>query len=206
MCGISGVELMVILVIAIVVLGPDRLPEMMRLLGKGMREVRKVTSELGGVRDEFTKSIREDLTVPQQTAARRQAAGRDGQDVSEIDALRARQAALDKAAAKASANAQENQVDGASLAASGAVAAGAAAALNATNSEPSFVSRYDEDAYREMLDDMEKLPVQVRPMGRAIATQLAELRSAETAVPVASEAGTSSESSSDLGSDEGGAK
>ena len=40
MFNISPLEIVVLLVIALVVLGPQRLPEMARSLGKGMREFR----------------------------------------------------------------------------------------------------------------------------------------------------------------------
>lgn len=40
MFNISPLEVIVLLVIALVVLGPQRLPEMARSLGRGMREFR----------------------------------------------------------------------------------------------------------------------------------------------------------------------
>ena len=40
MFNISPLEIVVLLVIALVVLGPQRLPEMARSVGKGMREFR----------------------------------------------------------------------------------------------------------------------------------------------------------------------
>ena len=44
MFNISPLEIMVLLVIALIVLGPQRLPEMARSLGKGMREFRAALS------------------------------------------------------------------------------------------------------------------------------------------------------------------
>jgi len=44
MFGIGTPELLVILVVALVVLGPKRLPEVARALGKGLAELRKATS------------------------------------------------------------------------------------------------------------------------------------------------------------------
>ncbi len=46
MFGIGTPELLVILVVALIVLGPKRLPEVARALGKGMAELRKATSGL----------------------------------------------------------------------------------------------------------------------------------------------------------------
>ncbi len=98
MCGVSGVEFAVILVVAVIFLGPDRLPDMMRSLGKLARELRKITDEFSDVRDDFTREITKEVdsvsgkkTSPSQasTAARRQHAGRAGQDVADIDRIRA---------------------------------------------------------------------------------------------------------------------
>jgi Tat protein translocase TatB subunit len=46
MFGIGTPELLVILVVALIVLGPQRLPEIARALGKAMAELRRATSGL----------------------------------------------------------------------------------------------------------------------------------------------------------------
>ncbi len=46
MFGIGPTELIVILVVALLVLGPKRLPEIARALGRGLAEFRKATSDV----------------------------------------------------------------------------------------------------------------------------------------------------------------
>ncbi|MFT6397682.1 MAG: sec-independent protein translocase protein TatB [Bradymonadia bacterium] len=92
MCGISGFELVVILAAAIIFLGPERLPDMMRTVGKVARELRKLRGDLGQVTREITRStgvdeikdqIKETLEVDR---VRERVKGAE----SEIDAIRAR--------------------------------------------------------------------------------------------------------------------
>ena len=50
--GPSGIEIFIILVIALVIFGPQKLPEMGRSLGKAIREFRSAGNE---IKDEITK-------------------------------------------------------------------------------------------------------------------------------------------------------
>ena len=63
-------EIAVILVVALVVLGPRRLPEMARTLGKGLAEFRKVTGdvnkELQSARDLIEREAREHERIGRQ--------------------------------------------------------------------------------------------------------------------------------------------
>jgi Tat protein translocase TatB subunit len=56
MFGIGMPELVLILAVALIVLGPRRLPEIARALGKGLAEFRRATDEL---KDEFRQIERD---------------------------------------------------------------------------------------------------------------------------------------------------
>lgn len=60
MFNISATELLVIAVVALLVLGPDKLPEAMRKLGRATKEIRKVTSG-------FEAELRDALSDPVET-------------------------------------------------------------------------------------------------------------------------------------------
>jgi TatA/E family protein of Tat protein translocase len=64
MFGIGLTEILLILVVALLVVGPKKLPELARSLGRGLAEFRKTA-------DEFKESIyADDDTAPNQTEAR----------------------------------------------------------------------------------------------------------------------------------------
>ncbi len=48
MFGLSFGEIVIIAVLALLLLGPERLPEAAKTLGKGLRELRKATEDLKG--------------------------------------------------------------------------------------------------------------------------------------------------------------
>lgn len=72
MFGIGTPELLVILVVALIVLGPKRLPEVARALGKGLAELRRATS---GLTDELHNA---QIMLEEETQAAQKAAAAKG--------------------------------------------------------------------------------------------------------------------------------
>ena len=70
--GMGGMEIFMILVIALVIFGPKKLPEMGRSLGKAIREFKSAGSELQDqltkVADEVDKDIEPKIKPPTKVA------------------------------------------------------------------------------------------------------------------------------------------
>jgi len=66
MFGIGGPELIFILILALLIFGPRKLPQIGRTLGKGMAEFRKASTEL-------QRAINTELEEPTTSAPRRPA-------------------------------------------------------------------------------------------------------------------------------------
>jgi TatA/E family protein of Tat protein translocase len=64
MFGIGFQEIIVVLIIALIVFGPKRLPELARLLGRGLAEFRKATVDLKSAIDFESISAYESRPVP----------------------------------------------------------------------------------------------------------------------------------------------
>jgi Tat protein translocase TatB subunit len=78
MFGIGFQELLVILAVALIVLGPKRIPEVARSLGRGLAEFRRATI---GIAEEFQNaqaSLQEDYRKTQADTKRRRSDTRDG--------------------------------------------------------------------------------------------------------------------------------
>jgi Tat protein translocase TatB subunit len=63
MFGIGMPELLLILALALIVLGPKKLPELARALGKGMAEFRRATDELKDELRQMEHEIDENSTA-----------------------------------------------------------------------------------------------------------------------------------------------
>ena len=70
MFGLGFTEILVILVVALLVFGPDRLPELARNLGKGLAEFRRASSDLRRSVLEATEEPRALKPPPPASAAR----------------------------------------------------------------------------------------------------------------------------------------
>ncbi len=55
MFGIGSTELFIIIIVALIVIGPKKLPDLMRTLGKGMAEFKRVSSD---VKETFDKEVK----------------------------------------------------------------------------------------------------------------------------------------------------
>jgi sec-independent protein translocase protein TatA len=71
MFGLGGMEIAAALIIALIIFGPKRLPEIGKTLGKGMREFKSTVGEIEDVKkstigqvDELKDSFKVDLSGP----------------------------------------------------------------------------------------------------------------------------------------------
>ena len=86
MFNVGPTELMIILVLALIVFGPKKLPEMGKSIGKGLKEFRKAQMD---IRREITEGLRETpaseahATKPEAAATSRAAS--DGQGTGKTD-------------------------------------------------------------------------------------------------------------------------
>lgn len=83
MFGIGSTELLIILVVAIVVIGPKKLPEMMRTLGKGMAEFKRVSTDVKDTLDKEVRQAEEEIKKQEREVkeAAKKAAFKDAESV-----------------------------------------------------------------------------------------------------------------------------
>ncbi|MBF0453783.1 MAG: twin-arginine translocase TatA/TatE family subunit [Magnetococcales bacterium] len=63
MLGMGWVEIFIIVIVALVVIGPDKLPEVARGLAKGLRQVQRLVGEVRDTinLDEFDQKVRQEM-------------------------------------------------------------------------------------------------------------------------------------------------
>jgi sec-independent protein translocase protein TatA len=100
--GFHGLDLIVILVIALLIFGPKKLPEMGSAIGKSIKEFKKGMNELTAPKEEEPKSP----TVASYEALERELASRRA-----LDEANARDLANSKAAASETSSEEDNYTE-----------------------------------------------------------------------------------------------
>ena len=61
--NISGGEILVILVVVYLVFGPKKIPELARMLGKGINEMRRATNEIKKEISREISTVKKDINI-----------------------------------------------------------------------------------------------------------------------------------------------
>ncbi len=80
MFGIGTTEILVILLVALIVIGPSKLPEIAKFLGKGLAEFRRVTSEVKTTIDREIEKIETEEIIKSVEKDKKQKDGEQGSD------------------------------------------------------------------------------------------------------------------------------
>lgn len=77
MFGIGSTELLIICVVALVVLGPSRLPEILRTVGKGLAEFRRMSTDVKSTLDAEVRRAEDDEREKDREAKRKREEARE---------------------------------------------------------------------------------------------------------------------------------
>jgi TatA/E family protein of Tat protein translocase len=67
--NVGPLEIVLVAIIALIVLGPQRLPEVARSVGRGMREFRSALNSAGDDRDDDYEDVEDEHDVPEEPVA-----------------------------------------------------------------------------------------------------------------------------------------
>jgi TatA/E family protein of Tat protein translocase len=85
MFGIGPTELLVVLIVALLVLGPKRLPDMAKSLGRGLAEFRSATSEMSVELDNARILLEEEARETAKATATKKRGARSGKPAPKGD-------------------------------------------------------------------------------------------------------------------------
>jgi TatA/E family protein of Tat protein translocase len=64
--GISGGEILILLLLVLLLFGPSKIPEIARMLGKGMGEIRKMQGEINAEINRYSSDVDRDTKILQE--------------------------------------------------------------------------------------------------------------------------------------------
>ncbi len=101
MFGIGTTELLIIILVALIVLGPSKLPEIMKAMGKGIAEFKRLSTDVKSTLDaEVTRAEREDKRKEKELAEKKAKASQEASSKAAKDEASLAAEAAEAGAAK----------------------------------------------------------------------------------------------------------